>query len=160
MIVETAAGETDIAVIELFSPVYDEATQGVTYEIEVLQNWETVMGVGLQEAPTDLAALEPSFGAAHLFIDGILDCPDHDLICYPNGGQWQNGGVGTIPNADHDGFCVSAGTWFCYPCKSPDAGGSWIDECNRRFSDCNGDCNFYPGCTSNLPSWTGCAGGQ
>jgi hypothetical protein len=160
LLVQNAAGEPDIAVIELYSPVYDEATQALTYEIEVLENWGDEMDLGLQEEPLDLATIEPSFGAAHLFIDGILDCPDHDLICYPNGSRWQEGGLGTIPNADHDGFCVSSGTWFCYPCKSPDAGGSWADECNRRFSACGDDCAYYPSCTSNLPSWTGCSGGQ
>jgi hypothetical protein len=160
LIIKNADETTDIAVIELFAPVYDEVTQGVTYEIEVLENWDEEMDLGLQEAPADLAALEPSFGAAHLFIDGILDCPDSDLICYPNGGGWQNGGVGRIPNADHDGFCVSSGTWFCYPCSSPAAGGNWADECNRRFDSCGGDCTYFPGCTSNLPSWTNCSGGN
>ena len=158
LVVQNAAGETDIAVIELFSPVYDEGTQGLTYEIEVLENWAAELEMGFQEEPTNLAEIEPSFGAAHLFIDGILDCPDHDLICYPNGGRWQEGGVGRIANADHDGFCVSGATFFCYPCKSPDGGGNWADECNRRFGDCNGNCTYYPGCTSIWPSQTGCAG--
>ncbi len=160
LVIKNDAGETNIAVIELFSPVYDEATQGLTYEVEVLEDWQTETDLGLEEEPADLSALESSFGSAHLFIDGILDCPDSDLICYPNGGQWQNGGVGRIPNADHDGFCVSSGTFFCYPCSSPPAGGNWADECNRRFDSCGGDCTYFPGCTSNLPSWTNCSSGN
>lgn len=158
LLVTNAAGETDVAVIELFSPVYDQSTEGVTYEIEVLANWTDETGISLQEDATNLSELEPSFGAAHLFIDGILDCPDHDLICYNDANSWQNGGLGSIPNADHDGFCVSGPTFFCYPCSAPAAGGTWADECNRRFADCNDGCDYWPTCTSNLPSWTGCAG--
>jgi hypothetical protein len=161
LVIKNEDGATDIAVIELFSPVYDEATQALTYEIEVLENWEKEMSLSLQEAPADLASLESSFGAAHLFIDGILDCPDSDLICYQNGTRWQENGVGRIPNADHDGFCVSSGTFFCYPCKSPDGGGSWADECNRRFADsCNGNCTYFPTCTSLLSQETGCSRGN
>ena len=37
----------------------------------MLAEWEDALGVGFTEAPADLAALAPSFGAAHLFID---DC--------------------------------------------------------------------------------------
>ena len=44
LVVETAPGETDVAVIELFAPIYDEATGGVTYEVEVLENWEAELG--------------------------------------------------------------------------------------------------------------------
>jgi hypothetical protein len=160
LVIKNDDGATNIAVIELFSPVYDEATHALSYEIEVLEDWQTETELGLQEAPADLATLEPSFGAAHLFIDGILDCPDSDLICYPNGGRWQEGGLGRIPNADHDGFCVSGATWVCYPCSSPPDGGNWADECNRRFDSCGGDCSYFPGCTSNLPSWTNCSSGN
>jgi hypothetical protein len=36
------------------------------------------LDVELTEAPTDLAALAPSFRAASLFIDGLEDCPGSD----------------------------------------------------------------------------------
>lgn len=149
LVVETAPGETDVAVVELFSPVYDEATQGLTYEIEVLGNWESSLEMGFSEAPTDLAAIEPSFGSTHLFIDGLFDCPDHDMVCYTDPSRHPgNSQIGVIPNADHDGFCVSRPSALCYPCKSPDGGGTWQDECNRRFSECNGTCIVWPTCTS------------
>ncbi len=80
LVVETAPGEVDIAVVELYSPVFDPDSPGVTYEIEVLKNWEESLEMGFQEAPTDLATLAPSFGAAQLFID---DCPDATMYCTP-----------------------------------------------------------------------------
>jgi hypothetical protein len=131
----------------------------VTYEVEVLANWEAELDMEFGEAPTDLATVEPSFGSAHLFIDsavgGIFDCPDHDLICYTGDNPNQPGDAakGVIPNAEHDGFCVDRPTLICYPCKQPDAGGSWTDECNRRFPACNGNCKVYPTCTSTAPNW-------
>src|SRR5215207_830875 len=79
LVVETAPGETDVAVVELFNPLYDPVSRGVTYEIEVLGNWQASLELALSEVPTDLAALAPSFGAAHLFID---DCPDEEVYCY------------------------------------------------------------------------------
>src|SRR5688572_25100143 len=87
LVIETAPGETDVAVVELFNPLYDPVTQGVTYEVEVLANWQVSLEMGFQEAPTDLAALAPSFGSAHLFID---DCPYETIYCMqPNDpGTW------------------------------------------------------------------------
>jgi hypothetical protein len=78
LIVETAPGETDIAVVELFNPLYDPVSQGVTYEVEVLANWQDELELGFSEAPTDLAALAPSFGTAQLFID---DCEEGSIYC-------------------------------------------------------------------------------
>ena len=152
-------GDTDIAVVELFTPVYDEATHGMTYEIEVLANWQQELDMAFGEAPRDLSTIDPNFGSAQLFIDsevdaeGIFDCPDHDLVCYTGGGNPYNSAVGTIANADHDGFCVQRPTLICYPCSAPADGGSWADECNRRFSDCGGNCSYYPSCTSTAPNW-------
>ena len=39
-----------MAVVELFSPVYDTTTGGMTYKVEVLANWQGELEVGLQEA--------------------------------------------------------------------------------------------------------------
>jgi hypothetical protein len=153
LVFEAAPGDTDVAVVELFSPVYDEATGGLTYEVEVLQNWQAELEMGFGEAPRDLATIAPNFGTAHLFIDsataGIWDCPDSDMTCYapdPNapGGK---SAKGTIPNADHDGYCVQRPALYCGPCKFPAAGGGWGDECNRRFPECNGQCQATPLCT-------------
>ncbi|HEV2527138.1 MAG TPA: hypothetical protein VGT61_01640, partial [Thermomicrobiales bacterium] len=49
LVVETGVGETDIAVVELFAPVYDAATHTATYEVEVLANWETSTELGFTQ---------------------------------------------------------------------------------------------------------------
>jgi hypothetical protein len=86
LVVETDAGETQVAVLALHAPTYDLETRTATYEIEVLQTWERSAEAGFAEADADLAARLPSFGAAHLFIDTItiplliLDSQNHDAI--------------------------------------------------------------------------------
>ncbi len=80
LVVETAAGATEIAVVELFTPAYDEATHTATYEVAVLEEWENALGVGLTQTPNDLAAFGETFGAAHLFIDG---CPPWRQLLWP-----------------------------------------------------------------------------
>ena len=66
--------QTEIAVVELFNPSYDEATHTATYEVAVLAEWERRAGGGLRpSAGRPGGASGTSFGAAHLFID---DCPD------------------------------------------------------------------------------------
>ena len=110
-----------MAVVELFSPIYDEASGDVTYEVEVLENWEDELAVGLSAAPADLVAIEPSFGTAHLFIDGALDCPNGTITCM-SGGQ----AVGTMPGSWFDNFCSheligpdSRSRAYCVPCRTP-----------------------------------------
>src|SRR5688500_2632610 len=72
LVVQQPTGATDVAVVELFDPVYDPAGPGVTYEVAVLAEWERTLELGVQETPADLAAVAPTFGAAHLFIDGPI----------------------------------------------------------------------------------------
>ncbi len=157
LVVQQPDGRTEIAVVELFDPTFAAEGPNVTYSVQVLEEWERTLDVGLQTTPADLGALSTEFGAAHLFIDSFLDCPDHDMICYTDPNQHpSNTQVGVIPNADHDGYCVRAPQLFCDPCKSPDAGGTWQDECNRRFpAECQGNCHVWPTCTS---VWTECSG--
>lgn len=137
LVIETAPGQTDIAVVQLFSPVYDVNSHGVTYEVEVLANWQAALEMGFTEAPTDLAALAPGFGSAQLFID---DCPDSEIYCW-HGQSF----VGTIASSEHDGFCYSWVHAACLPCKP------WTEEwlaladwwsrrCNAKFSKCGGQC--------------------
>jgi hypothetical protein len=144
LVFETAPGDDDVAVVELFSPVYDPVTDGVTYEVEVLQNWRVELGVGLQEAPIDLSVMESSFGTAHLFIDGLDDCPNGTISCRGwNGEKWVI--FGSIDNAEHDGFCqLWSSPWGCWPC-SPWLGASgrnyWNNVCIERFEGCErGSC--------------------
>jgi hypothetical protein len=136
LVVETAPGETDIAVVELFNPLYDPTGPTVTYEVAVLENWEDSTELGFTAAPADLAALAPSFGAAHLFID---DCGDWNIECYAKKSLYPTW-VGTIVSSDHDGWCYSWWSWQCLPCQpwnstTSDAQGWWNYECGLRFPD-------------------------
>ncbi len=134
LVLETASGETAFAVLELFSPAYDEASHTATYEAAVLENWERTLEVGFQEAPTDLAALAPTFGAAHLFID---DCPDYPINCVANS---EDDIRYTYSTESHDGFCYSWGAAQCLPCQpwfsgiggDITAANYWTDQCNKR----------------------------
>lgn len=157
LVVQQPTGETEIAVVELFNPTFAADGPNVTYSVQVLEEWERTLDVGLQTTPADLGALSTNFGTAHLFIDGVLDCPDHDMVCYTDTNQHPSySQVGVIPNADHGGYCTRAPQLICDPCYSPERGGTWQDECNRRFpTECNGNCHVWPTCTS---AWTECSG--
>ena len=137
LVVETAPGETDFAVVELFAPVYDQDAATVTYEVAVLTNWEDSTDMGFNDATTDLATVAPEFGSAHLFID---DCADAEIRCLNDASRTV---VGTIANDEHDGFCYSWGAWQCLPCQPwipvrYDAFTYWGDVCNQRFPECGG----------------------
>ncbi len=149
LVMETAPGVTDIAVVELFAPLYDPVSQGVTYEVEVLANWETSLELGFHEAPTDLAAMAPAFGAAQLFID---DCAHATLYCYNYDDRvgrvyltTDHGEYATIDNAEHDGFCYSWLSATCLPCTPwyssyLDSNEYWGNVCRDRYRGCNYPC--------------------
>jgi hypothetical protein len=154
LLVDKGSGETDFAVVELFNPVYDTANHNLTYDVQVLEDWEQSVEISFQEEPADLAALAASFGAAHLFIDGIADCPSQDMVCYTSAGT-----AGTIPDSDHDGFCYSLAQFICVPCNPwvygingpNDMKDYWVDQCNSRFDACNGDCSLQGFCSRDAP---------
>lgn len=140
LIVETGVNESEIAVIELFNPLYDEASHTATYEAEVLANWQKSTELEFTAAPSDLTALAPNFGAAHLFIDG---CTTANLRClHPSGVSWNE--VGQIPVTEFNGWCYRAGEQYCLPCTGRetrhDSYFYWGDVCNKRFSDCYDKC--------------------
>jgi hypothetical protein len=149
LLVETAAGETDIAVIELTNPSYDEASFTATYDVKVLENWEDSTELGFSQAPADLAAVAPSFGAAHLFID---DCADSNLSCCPYDDLVDYGPYSTCNNVVHDygtvGYCYQYGR--CVPCEpyyhdAPDYDATW-DWWNFRCTEDIPACNPRGGC--------------
>ncbi len=125
LVVETEAGESEVAVLELFSPAYEEASRTATYEVAVLAEWERELGMGLTEAPADLATLRPSFGAAHLFID---DCPDGLVWC-------STSQVSVLPIPGNHGFCWNYGGACCQPCVP--GGGDfqqyWKQQCHDQY---------------------------
>jgi hypothetical protein len=146
LIFEAEPGHTDIAVLELFNPVFDPAGPGVTYDVQVLQEWARTLEMGFSKVPTDLDQMHPAFGAAHLFIDSGLDCPDATMHCVTDLEHPGSSKVGSIPNEDHDGYCAVGGFGNCMPCQ-PWLGNQWTKtrdywdtQCNKRFPACNGKC--------------------
>lgn len=143
LVIDAGGGNTDIAVVELFNPTYDEATHTATYDIAVLANWQNNLEIGFQEAPVDLSELSNSFGATHLFIDS---CQDFTVNCYlPNPDPYTRGPVvGNFPNQ-------SSCFWFsklaCHLCTPSDAQSDdeleqyWSQMCNDTFADCNNTCH-------------------
>lgn len=140
-------GSATMAVVELFTPVYDAAAAQMTYDLAILDHWQDGPQIQFGETPVELAAVGAEFGTAHLFIDGILDCPDATMSCLLNGES-----VGTIDNAEHDGYCYSVGDFACFPCqpwtKDPSY---WTDQCNQRFDVCGGDCTLWNFCSRDAP---------
>lgn len=157
LLVDAGNGETDIAVIELLNPSYDDATHTATYDIKALADWDKTLGVGLTEEPADLSALAASFGNAHLFID---DCSNGDMPCITDINDPVNTLKGTIPNSAHDGFCYNWGAAGCYPCSPWYSGYSgddeayhyWSSQCNATIAACNGNCGVQWVCTSGMSS--------
>lgn len=144
LIVETEPGETDIAVVELYNPTIAPDTGTVTYEVEVLENWRDDLELGLQEDPTDLAALASEFGAAHLLID---DCPADSFVdCLLRTSYFHYEKIGVFYQVD---YCWNY--LVCMPCEphghvQPDRCTThyyWEDKCNATFPDCEGRCEAW-----------------
>ncbi len=142
LLVETEDGVTEIAVVELFNPRYDEDTHTATYDLQVLEQWEE--GVTFAEQPQDLAEITPAFNTAHLFID---DCADRAIYCM----VWANQGRSDAPPMNGwgpQGFCYSWGDWGCYPCdangqaqSAESADAFWKQKCTDTFEECaDGGC--------------------
>lgn len=140
LLVETAPGETEIAVVELYNPTYDEASHTATYDIAVLADWRNDIEMGFQEEPTGLADLSASFGASHLFIDG---CGNKPIECTTDNGNTSKGGWQQ----------ATSFWWSTFQCEPTTPKGAkttdeirqyWTQMCNDSFPDCAGDCrSFY-----------------
>jgi hypothetical protein len=144
LVVETEAGQTEIAVVELFNPSYDEATHTATYEVAMLGEWERAADMSFIEADADLAEVLPAFGAAHLFID---DCPDALIWCEDQDGN-------NLGNAtSYTGHCYSWGAATCLPC-SP-----WYTEPAQARSYWDSQCNAILPCGAGCAANNVCTGG-
>ncbi|MGN6033460.1 MAG: hypothetical protein ACTHQE_17545, partial [Thermomicrobiales bacterium] len=101
--------EADLAVLELFDPAYDVATRTATYHVKGLEAWKDSLDLSLQDAPSDLSGIAPTFGAAHLLID---DCADGPIGCYDfDGGGWGD----SIGSFEGQGMCYNY--LVCMPCE-------------------------------------------
>lgn len=124
LVIGSEDGGTDIAVVELTNPTYDEASTTATYDMSVLENYATDVDMQFQEASPDLATIAASFGTAHLFID---DCVDQEVVC-----QHVEVVDGWQGNIGMRGFCWNWDTWQCEVC-TPDVLVEWA--CNVQFPD-------------------------
>lgn len=95
--------EEDLAVVELFDPVYDAASQTLQYNVSILEEQDHSYAVFNERADQ---ALPETFGAVALFID---DCPcvwkplegSCDSNCYSFSWDWLKF------NCEPDGGCCS-----------------------------------------------------
>lgn len=142
-------GTTDVAVVELFNPVYDTTSHTATYDVKGLADYEKAVGMTFAVLPPDLSALPAEFGAAHLFID---DCADGTITCGSGDTNYPcpNGDVcGQFPN---EGFCFNFPN--CIPCRpyyhnDPPLAKVyewWANLCNSTFPSCQEDGSGRQGC--------------
>jgi hypothetical protein len=136
LVIEPTPGETDIVVLELLNPQYDEAAQTLTYEVRILDAFDAEGGLNFQEEPRAPDPAGEEFSAAQLFID---DCSDLGG-CYPVGDFTA---VGPIPGGPY-GQCWSWGGSGCQPDNSPCNGPSLAaleQMCDQTYpDDCQQDC--------------------
>jgi hypothetical protein len=96
--------EEDLAVVELFDPVYDAANKTLKYNVSIIEQPDLSYAIFNERADK---ALPQSFGSAALFID---DCLDSHVDCYKtiDGGGY----CGSVPT----GCCWHLGEFWCTRC--------------------------------------------
>lgn len=146
LIVETGDGVSDLAVLELYSPTYDETTNTATYQVQALEAWQESLDLGFQDAPTDLDGMATAFSGAHLLID---DCANGTVVCFDDGTP--------IGEFDDLPFCYNYGV--CMPCEpyghvQPDkcsTSGYWGGKCVQQYAS-DGQCGDVGECYADFPA--------
>ncbi|CAN5698158.1 hypothetical protein BH23CHL4_BH23CHL4_15880 [soil metagenome] len=141
IVIDAGDGTTDIAVVELFNPTYDEVTHTATYDIAVLANWQNDLEMGFQQEPADLANVAPHFGATHLFIDGCRGT--FPCVWWNEGHPVTKGQFYDIPATywvDPSG-CHADGTADTHTLAEVRA--YWTSKCNETFPACENRCTFW-----------------
>jgi hypothetical protein len=140
LVIEPAPGETDVIVLELLNPRYDEGNQTLTYDVRILGAFDG-SGLSFQEEPRQPDPAGEAFGPAELFID---ECPTL-YYCYrlnEAGGI----GIGSAPIGPlPDGPVGQCWSWttFCRPNNHP-CNGPTPAELTQRCTDAYADCRGYP----------------
>jgi hypothetical protein len=134
LVVETARGQTEVMVLELFSPSYDVDTHTAIYEVAVLAEFEREAN-GFAETDEDLAELLPQFGAAHLFIDALSCLHKLRVPCHP---------IHEALDWTGEGQCCQVGegsnlSWSTCGVSGFDAA-EWSDTCNATYPECGDTC--------------------
>ncbi len=145
IVMDAGDGATDIAVVELFNPTYDEATHTATYDIAVLANWQNDLEMGFQDEPTDLSNVAPHFGATHLFIDG---CSGTFACVWLNVGEYWLQTRGWLPDVPATFWwdrlsCVPDGTADTHTLREVEL--YWAQKCNEALPACEGQCVIWYG---------------
>lgn len=115
LMVTTDDGASDVLIIELLDPVWDESSGTLTYSVQVLSDY-TESGLAfaaLQQTDFEMAE---SFGPGGLFVDG---CADGRIYCHQRNKDGTMGPVvGPSPMTP---FCFDYSTSKCLPCSGPSA---------------------------------------
>jgi hypothetical protein len=123
-----AAENEDVAVVELFDPVYDAANQTLKYNLSLLEQPNLSYALFNERADK---ALPETFGPAALFID---DCEDSWESCCPRddcGGKCKS---------YKTGCCWSYNDLHCISCRSDEY---YVTQCAEKFGD------EYASCVTN-----------
>lgn len=135
LVADSPQQQDDVLLLELMHPAFDAATQTLTYEANILQQYtgEVLKPLAAKQQDQTIAA---QFDSASLFID---DCPNEDVFCATGDPL---GGLNTIGDLGTEGYCWSWSNVSCNWCSNYD------DLCNSTFSACNGACHAYINCGS------------
>jgi len=125
-----ADDEEDVAVVELFDPVYDAASQTLQYNVSILELPDLSYAVFNERADKTLPEM---FGPAALFID---DCPDSHVNCCTDT-DCDGEKCGKIST----GCCWSWHWLMCLACHSNDyykeaCKEEYGSSCALNFEDC------------------------
>lgn len=127
LVVSTPAGD-DVLVVELLNPSYDPDGALLMYEANILAEYTGAELAPVADQQRD-SQLAEEFDRVSLFID---DCPDaNPLNCY-------NIDCTIVGDLGDQGMCWNWSTITCEPCNGGYEGTA--EECNERFSLCNGHC--------------------
>ncbi len=135
ILVENGTGSTNIAVVQLTSATYDEASRTATYDATPLADFSRTEAMGFHDEPADLSSVPTSFGAAHLLID---DCPDAFIDCYSKPDYEQADYLGRI-RASPTPMCYQGAV--CQPCEpfghNPPyycaTHDVWVNACDKTY---------------------------
>jgi hypothetical protein len=112
LVVTTESGDEDVLIIELFDPIWDEASGTLTYTVQVLSEYAEpgLAFAALRQSDFDLPE---SFGLGGIFIDG---CSTGRIICYLYRADGSKGAV--VGQSKVTPFCFENDAKKCVPCSS------------------------------------------
>lgn len=113
--------DSDMIVVELTSPNYDETNKTLTYEAKVLDNYTFASNWSQDLLPKADVAIPEKFGRVAIVID---DCPNGDVACCEAQYSWSHC-CGTI----NTGCCWSWSDFTCEACHPSE----YTSQCKSKF---------------------------